>query len=243
MIQFKKPTRKAVILSLIALLLVAAIVTLSILLGFATARANDPFSSYYDKKCFVFEAENANFAKGQIVFIGDSITDGYVLDASYGDLPLATYNRGIGGDTTAGVLDRLEGSVFDLAPSKIVLMIGTNDVWRGEESKDILKRYEKILKKITKELPDTELYCMSIIPQHETESLSAEHIARTTAQILEVNPEIKALAEEYGATYVDIFGALADENNRLCLAYSDDGIHLTAAGYAVWTAHLKPYLQ
>ena len=62
------------------------------------------------------------------MFVGDSITDLYVLDDHYADLPQAVYNRGIGGDTTAGVLARLQVSVLDLQPDVVVLMIGTNDL-------------------------------------------------------------------------------------------------------------------
>lgn len=250
MLKLKKPCPKDILFLTVTLLLVGATITLSVLLCGAYRRAEAaealtemPFFDYYKAKCHAYGMENANYAKEQIVFIGDSITDGYILDDAFGDLPLATYNRGIGGDTTAGVLARLDTSLFEIAPSKIVLMIGTNDVGLGEKTADILARYEDIVKEIRRELPGTALYCMSIIPQHETESISAQRVASATAHIMELNPKIKALAEKHGATFVDIFGALADTENHLRLDYSGDGIHLNTEGYAVWTAHIKPYLQ
>lgn len=199
---------------------------------------------YYKNKCNSFLVQNTNLAKGQIVFIGDSITDLYVLDDHYADLSRAVYNRGIGGDTTAGVLERLEVSVFDIMPSVVVLMIGTNDVNGGVDSDLILQRYAQIIDNIYAALPDVELYCISIIPQNEQlEKDSAIDVTATTETILELNPRIKTLVESRGATYLDLFSLLADDNDRLIEAYSDDGIHLNVEGLSVWTDLLKPYLQ
>jgi lysophospholipase L1-like esterase len=185
------------------------------------------------------------FEKGsKILFIGDSITDLYILDQHYADLPLATYNRGIGGDTTQGVLNRLQVSAFDIAPSVIVLMIGTNDINGNCEKTGIFERYEKIIDEIYKNLPDVTLFCMSVIPQNEVlETYSAIKVENTTKIIFEVNAHIKALAQEKGATYLDVFSLLADENDRLIKEYSDDGLHLNEKGLTVWTNLLKPYLE
>lgn len=199
---------------------------------------------YYDNKCESYGVQNANLAKGQIVFIGDSITDMYILDDHYADLPLASYNRGIGGDTTAGVLRRLKVSVFDIKPSVVVLMIGTNDINGGVSESDILSRYGQIIDEIYRELPDAKLYCMSIIPQNEDiETYSSIRISDTTPRILSANSKIRQLAESRGAIYLDLFPLLADAENHLIKEYSDDGLHLNPTGLAVWTELLKPYLR
>lgn len=199
---------------------------------------------YYDNKCQSYITQNVNLAKGQIVFIGDSITDLYILDDHYADLPLACYNRGIGGDTTEGVLRRLKISVFDIKPSKIVLMIGTNDINGGSSENKILETYAKIIDKIYAELPDVELYCVSIIPQNsDIESYSSVKLSKSTAKILSINPNIRLLAEEKGATYVDLFPLLADENNHLIKEYSNDGLHLNEKGLSVWTKLMKSYFS
>lgn len=204
---------------------------------------NNQFQIYHENKKLAYAVENTNYAKGQIVFIGDSITDLYVLDDHYADLPLATYNRGIGGDTTKGVLNRLQVSAFDIAPAAIVLMIGTNDINAGEENSAIVQRYGQIIDEIYAALPDVKLYCMSVIPQNEQiETYGSIQVAQTTQKILALNQEIQALAQQRGATYLDLFSLLADENNRLIRDYSDDGLHLNSRGLAVWTDLLKPYL-
>ena len=204
-------------------------------------RGDEP--DYYTLKCESFAVQNSNLAKGQIVFIGDSITDLCPLDSYYAELPLASYNRGIAGDTTSGVLDRLDVSAFDLEPSKIVLMIGTNDVNGSDSVAEIAKRYDEIIKKLTATLPNTEIFCMSVIPENEDlESYTEIIVANTSRRILELNVQIEEIANRYGATYVNIYPLLADENDRMIRAYSDDGIHLNSAGFAVWAELITPYL-
>ena len=179
------------------------------------------------------------------MFIGDSITDLYPLDDYYAELELATYNRGISGDVTQGVLDRLEVSLFDLKPSKIVLLIGTNDINWSVDPSTLLENYERIVTTIRERLPQAELYCVSIIPQNEMlERYSAIDVDQTTPVIMAVNEQIRKLAQEReNITYVDLFSQLSDEGNRLIEAYSDDGLHLNQNGFAVWTNLIKPYLK
>ena len=220
------------------------------LLAVALARADDDSGlsdhiKYYNAKCESYVAQNFNLSRGQIVFIGDSITDLCPLDDYYADLDLACYNRGIGGDTTSGVLARLEVSVFDLAPSKVVLLIGTNDINGNVENEKILENYGRILSEIRTKLPDTEIYMMSVIPQNEDlETYSEIKVAETTERILSLNVELRKLAvNDEKIHYFDLFSLLADENNRLKKQYSDDGIHLNAGGFEVWSGLIKPHLK
>lgn len=238
--------RKYRFINLIVLFIIAILAALVVILLLRPAQQPDnrtDLQKYYDSKCQSYSVQNVNLANGQIVFIGDSITDLYILDDHYADLTLACYNRGIGGDTTSGVLDRLQVSLYDLAPSAVVLMIGTNDINGCLEEEDILERYAQIIDGIRANLPDAQLYCMSIIPQNEQiEEYSHIRIADTTPCIMRVNAGICRLAEEKGAVYLDLFSLIADEDNHLIREYSDDGLHLNPAGLSVWTKLIKPYL-
>lgn len=235
------------IINLVAILVIIALSVATVLLAIGTTEPVDErgdLQKYYDMKCQSYATQNVNLAKGQIVFIGDSITDLYILDDHYADLPLATYNRGIGGDTTSGVLRRLKVSLFDINPSVVVLMIGTNDINGGLDEEGIVERYEKIIDEIYLGLPEVELYCVSIIPQNDDiEEYSAIKIADTTPKIMRINTQIRQLCEEKGATYLDLFSLIADESNHLKKEYSDDGLHLNNNGLSVWTTLLKPYLS
>ena len=235
---------KTVILFLLLIIIALSVIVIMLASGSATPEdTRTDMQKYYDSKCQSYSVQNVNLAKGQIVFIGDSITDLYILDDHYADLPLACYNRGIGGDTTSGVLRRLKLSLYDISPSVVVLMIGTNDINGGLDEEGIVERYGQIIDDINTNLPDTDLYCMSIIPQNsDIEESGHVKIAETTPKILSINANIRRLAEEKGATYIDLFTHLADENNHLIKEYSDDGLHLNPTGLAVWTELIKPYL-
>lgn len=243
--KIKLNKKDAIYLSVIAVLVIAVIVV-GLVLGIKPHGVEEPnfFKQYYDDKCASYAVQNGNLSKGQIVFVGDSITDLCPLDDYYQELPLATYNRGIGGDTTEGVLNRLKVSIFDIKPSKVVLMIGTNDIDAGKSEDYIMENYTKIVDKIKDELPEVELYCMSIIPQNEVlESYSDLDTAKNNLKIQSVNAKIKALVETKGETFVDIYSALLGLEGNLNKAYSDDGLHLNAGGFVVWSNILKPYLM
>lgn len=238
----KKPTKKDIIYLAIIVVLVAALVTVSVLYGVCIAKQRAGEPSYYDKKCASFELQNANLSKGQIVFIGDSITDGYPLDNYFTDLPLATYNRGIGGDVTSGVIRRLKTSLYDLAPTKIALMIGINDINSGRTNDEIIANYTTILDGIKANLPSAAVYCESVLPMHSKVEKWGIDLEARTQQIKDLNARIKALAEEKGYTYIDLYTSFSDGSDRLIDAYTEDGLHPIAAGYQVWSAIIKPYL-
>lgn len=238
----KKFALKDIIFLVLVILLVAAVVTLSVLLA-RQKKISKQAPTYYDQKCAAFALENSNFSQGQIVFIGDSITDGYRLSDFYADLPLAVYNRGIGGDVTSGVYDRLKTSLYDLAPKKIVLLIGINDINSGRTNDEIIANYTSILEEIKKNLPAADVTCLSVLPMHDKVAAWGIDLEKATAQIKDLNGKIKTLAEGKGYRYIDLFSLVSDGNDRLVEGYTYDGLHLNADGYAIWTAAIKPYLE
>lgn len=228
---------------LVISLLVAAVASLSVAVARKQETRNDA-QIYYDNKVLSYGVQNANLSKGQIVFLGDSITDLYILDDHYAGLDRACYNRGIGGDTTEGVFKRLQVSVFDLQPSVVVLMIGTNDINAKRSEDEILRNYRQIVEAITTGLPEATLYCVSVIPQNQqVESGGIVRVEETTPVIMAVNAGIQTIAQIRGAVYIDLFSLLADENNYLRAEYSDDGLHLNENGLSLWTAQLLPLLE
>ena len=231
--------KDAVYLIIIGVLVISLLVSIFLPIIVKKAKNKD----YYESKCESYAVQNTNLSRGQIIFIGDSITDLYPLDDYYADLPLASYNRGIGGDTTSGVLKRLDVSAIDLAPSKIVLMIGTNDVNGTDSVSEIADRYGEILDRLEAALPNTEIICMSVIPQNEVlEEYTDIDVAKSTERIHALNSKIAEMTNARAILYLDLYSRLADENDRLIRTYSDDGIHLNAKGFEVWTELLKPYL-
>ena len=184
---------------------------------------------YYKDKSANFAEENKTLGEVDVAFIGDSLTDGYDLKMYYPEMKVI--NRGIGGDTTHGVLARLNISIIEPAPRVVVMMIGTNNLG------DMFTDYEEILIKLKSELPDTKVVILSIPP-------SCGDYASRNGQIAINNVKIKSLAEKYDYTYVDVFTPLFDfERNELRAEYTTDGIHFTPLGYEVITAEVKPVLE
>lgn len=226
--------RKIIIISLLALLLVSALV---ISLVYIITRIKERkeasefgemLKQYYSDKCAGFAEENKTLGEIDVAFIGDSLTDGYDLKSYYPEFTVI--NRGIGGDTTHGVLARLDESVIVPEPRVIVMMIGTNNLW------DMFSDYEHILTKIKTELPHTDVVLVSIPP-------SSLDYADRNGQIAVNNVKIASLAEKYGYTYVDVFTPLLDfEVDELRAEYTTDGIHFTPLGYEVITAAVKPVI-
>lgn len=184
---------------------------------------------YYKDKSASFAEENKTLGEVDVAFIGDSLTDGYDLKKYYPDMTVI--NRGIGGDTTHGVLARLDTSVIEPAPRVVVMMIGTNNLG------DMFTDYEDILAELKSELPDTHVVLLSIPPA------SGDYVQRN-GQIAINNVKIESLAEKYGYAYVDVFTPLFDfERDELRAEYTTDGIHFTPLGYEVITAEVKPVLE
>lgn len=236
-----KITKMTVVYIAVTAVLAIAVAVLSVLLYFAR-QSTEPLD-YYDRKCEAFRLENANFAHGQTVFIGDSLTDGCALDVFYPDMSTAVYNRGIGGDSTAGVLKRLELSLFDIEPSRIVLMIGINDINGMVPNSKIIENYGKILSEIKTALPEAEVYCVAVMPVNkELESYTAVNAERTNSGVLELNPEIEALAASKGYRFINLHADFCDADGFLKKELSPDGIHLNHDGYTVYSAIIKAAL-
>lgn len=175
-----------------------------------------------------FRAENNRL--GQVVFLGDSITENFDL-AAYGILAI---NRGISGDVTEGVLDRID-EVLELEPSKVFLLIGTNDLGYEYLSADeVIGNIEKIITSL-KGIP---LLIQSVYPIIEnmpfTDAYSNE-IVRV------VNEGIKSLCDKYGLTYIDIAKLLLDEG-KLNADFTEDGVHINGKAYKLIAEVLKEYL-
>ena len=227
--------RNIIILVTSAVLLIAMMLTLFLyILPEIKRRKNedefvDAMKQYYINKNAAFVTENQTLGEVDVAFIGDSLTDGYDLAQYYPDM--AVINRGIGGDTTHGVYDRLETSLIEPDPKVIVMMIGTNNIY------DMFTDYEQILITLKERLPDTKIVLMSIPPVGAT-------YADRNVQIAFNNVKIKALAEKYGHTYIDIFTKLLDmETDLLRSEYSTDDLHFTPLGYSVITAEVMPVLE
>ena len=150
-------------------------------------------------------------------------------------------NRGISGDITFGVLDRLQ-EVTEGKPAKLFILIGINDISRNIPDSLIMRNYEHMIQKIQSESPGTKLYFQTLLPVNNDFTQFKNHYNKD-GHILQVNNQIKLLGKKYGIEIIDLYPHFLDEQNKLDKKFTEDGLHLNAAGYIVWAKILKKYIQ
>lgn len=186
------------------------------------------FQAYYDAKVASYEEENAMVNDVDIVFLGDSLTDGYNLNEFYPQWNVL--NRGIGGDTTFGLERRLKVSAYDVNPKVVVMLIGANNLYT------MFDNYESIVVQLRTNLPDAKIVLLSLSP------LGAGFADRNDTVIAN-NVEIQAIASRNGCTYVDIHSVLRNpETGQMYDEYTTEGLHFSHEGYVVITATLTPVI-
>ena len=182
-------------------------------------------------------AATATNDAGAVVFLGDSITEGWrTLATDFPNLKVA--NRGIGGDITSGVLYRLKADVLSLNPSAIVLLIGTNDVGDGEDPEDVAANIRLILLAIKDFNPNLKVIVCKIMPRSERDGpIYAEKIQKANALVEQF------VKGEPNFAICDTWGIYADaQGNPNPADFNADHLHLNAAGYAVWKTALEPVM-
>jgi len=182
---------------------------------------------HYPKR--IEEFKNNPLKLGDIVFIGNSITEGgNDWSAKFG-IPNIR-NRGIAGDVTDGVLKRL-GEITHFKPKKVFLLIGINDLFNLQDAKQIPStdyignNIRTIAKMISEKSPDTKIYVHTILPT-DKESMKAN--------ITKVNDIIKARETDGTYTVIDLHSVFTNNQGLLKSELTYDGTHLNDAGYKVW---------
>ncbi len=172
---------------------------------------------------------------GAVVWIGDSLTE----QGWWGFLSRERdiVNRGIGGDNTYGMLDRLP-EILDFAPRKIFLMGGVNDLSAGYSIEEIVENMRQMVEMIHQRLPECELYLQSVITPNN-EVLAYSYIKDKQAEVKALNVAYKAICDEGLAQWVDIASLLENEAGELKEELTKDGIHLHPEAYFIWVEHLK----
>jgi lysophospholipase L1-like esterase len=168
----------------------------------------------------------------RVVFMGDSITEGWHFDGPNGSFPGKPYiNRGISGQTSPQMLVRFRQDVVDLQPQVVVLLAGTNDV-AGNTGPMTLKQSEDNIRSMTDIAAANHIRVVmcSVLPAFDFPWRQGLDPA---PKILALNAWMKSLAAEKGYVYVDYHSAMKDTRDGLPANLSKDGVHPNPAGYAV----------
>lgn len=183
-----------------------------------------------------FRAANSNVPpplpeEDRVVFMGNSITIGW-LNARPEFFEGKPYiNRGISGQTTPQMLVRFRQDVIDLQPKVVVLLAGTNDI-AGNTGPSSLQMIMDNLKGMAElaHANGINVVMSSVLPVFDYPWKPGLEPAD---KIVQLNKMIKAYSEENGHVYLDYFSAMVDARNGLPKAYAEDGVHPNVAGYKV----------
>lgn len=175
------------------------------------------------------------------LFLGDSITEFYDLDVYYPDMPVV--NSGVQGNVTEDILDDMGKRVYQYNPSKIFLLIGTNDIDQKLSIDDIVSHIKEIIEEIQKNRPYAEIYLESIYPVDEERPAASN---RTNEEIVEINQELEKYCKDENITYIDLFSLLVDSESsevKIKNEYTKDGLHISDEGYEVITEEIMKYIE
>lgn len=183
-----------------------------------------------------FREDNAKLAAprtcdDRVVFMGNSITQGWIDMIPEFFAGRHYINRGIGGQTTPQMLIRFRQDVIHLRPKVVVILAGINDI-AGNTGPSSLEMIEDNLHSMTElaQANGIEVVLCSVLPALDFPWRPGMDPA---GKVVELNKRIEAYASIKGAVYCDYFTAMVDERNGLPAELSDDGVHPNEAGYAI----------
>ena len=203
--------------------------------GAGPIRRYDWFKSLWNERRSAW-AKQVEHDQKAVVFLGDSITQGWGDDIHGAFFGLKVANRGISGDTTRGILIRLKGDVLDLNPSGVVMLMGTNDLEEKAEPQVIADNVKLIIAALKKHNPEMPIVLCQVFPSSESKSRPADKIKEINtlcAKAVQGDPQI---------TVLDTWTLFANENGDAKAEEMPDLLHPNDIGYAKWAGALRPVL-
>ena len=203
--------------------------------GQGTLRRHGWFQNLWEKRRSAW-AKQVQQDQGALVFLGDSITQGWGgnLSKSFPEVKVA--NRGISGDTTRGVLLRLEEDVLQLNPSGVVILIGTNDLEEGDRADSVAGNLKLIISQLKKHNSKMPILLCQVMPSSATKR-------RPAGRIREINQKCFAVVRgDPQITVLDTWTLFADTKGDAKKMEFPDLLHPNKAGYNKWAAALRPLL-
>ena len=168
---------------------------------------------------------------GRVVFLGDSITDGWRLAQYFPDKPYV--NRGTGGQTTPQMLVRVFPDVIALQPAALLVFAGTNDIARNT-GPSTLTMIEDNLQAITElaQAHRIKVILCSVTPVSDY-TARPQTPERPPSDILKLNAWMRQYAASANVVFADYYAALVDETGMLKQGFSGDGLHPNDQGYTM----------
>ena len=188
-----------------------------------------------------------NVVDENIVFLGDSLTSMYDVGGHFETHNVI--NSGVSGESTKEVMESLKDRVYIYNPSKVFILIGTNDFDEenhGEYNEDTtVNNIKTIIEEIKKNRKFAEIYVESVYPINDGEDDRIKHWMvgdRSNENIQSLNKKIKALTKKEKVNYINVYDKLINEDGLLNIDYTVDGLHINDTGYEVITGIINKYI-
>ena len=179
--------------------------------------------------------------ENRVVFIGDSITDGWSRfdPSSFAGKPWI--NRGYSGQTTPQMLIRFRADVIKLKPAVVVILAGINDI-AGNTGPSTLTMIEDNLASMVDLAKANGIHVVlsSVLPAYD---FPWNPGSKPAEKVVQLNAWIKEYAEAHGVIYLDYFTPMADEKHAMKAEYTVDGVHPNITGYKVMDSLVEPAIQ
>jgi len=181
-------------------------------------------------------SERVQQDQGALVFLGDSITQGWGDNIGNAFPGVKVANRGISGDTTRGILIRLQEDVLALNPAAIVLLVGTNDLEEKADPETIAANLKLILTEMKKHRATMPVVLCQVFPSSATKKRPADKIKKVN--------ELYAAAVKGDAQiiFVETWPLFANAEGDAKSEEFPDLLHPNGAGYAKWASAIRPIL-
>lgn len=200
-----------------------------------------------EQKLRKYRELNAVALRGQTVCAGSSLMENFPINELLMNRGSSkrVYNRGMSGYTIDQYDECLDVCVLDLAPSKLFINIGSNDLnLAGDTIGNLIRKYRALIQRIQAALPDCRITMMAFYPCRDDDSAPQMpgRVARTMANVNLANEQVRALAAELGCAYIDCNAPLLDAEGFLREELMTDPIHFSPAGYVEVLKILEPLL-
>lgn len=194
-----------------------------------------PNYAHWYERMAIFAAEKDSIRDNCVIFLGNSIIEGFDLDAFFPGT--GAINRGISSDNIVGLIQRLDICIGDVKNARLFVMIGINDIGAQKSEKDIKACYSTMVNKIANR-PSYTVYLHSILPTSEKWSNCPPQ------KIRNMNRFIEQMAQKHNMEFVNIYPLFAAENSEYVndsLMY--DGLHPNNSGYKLWADFIDKYVN
>lgn len=179
-----------------------------------------------------------------IVFLGDSIVEGFPVEEFFQPFDKKILNRGLSGTTTTQLLEVVEKITDGLDPIQLFLLVGTNDLAKGKSFTEISAKICKIFRVLKQKFPTAKLFFLSDLPVSEAPEFTLTVGKRKNADIRAINQSLQEYADKVlEIEFVDLYHLLSSDQGDLEKKYTTDGLHLSFDGYLRITNEIIQFLE